>query len=31
VVAGAGHSLQEDAGPVLGRLVAEFMKSSPEV
>jgi haloalkane dehalogenase len=31
VVAGAGHFLQEDAGPVLGRLVAEFMKSSPEV
>jgi haloalkane dehalogenase len=28
VVEGAGHFLQEDAGPVLGRLVADFMGSS---
>jgi haloalkane dehalogenase len=31
VVAGAGHFLQEDAGPVLGRLVAGFMGRSPGV
>jgi haloalkane dehalogenase len=31
VVTGAGHFLQEDAGPVLGRLVAAFMGSTSQV
>ncbi len=30
VLEGAGHFLQEDAGPELGRLVAEFVAATPE-